>query len=118
MSYADPQSVTVNAVAQSLPRTGSSLNAGTFQSAAADYKLGVTHSLGRRNQHRARLDNSKIIVDPLASDRNLPVSMSTYLVVDVPVTGYSTTEVKQQIIALADWLKAGTNADKLAGNEI
>lgn len=116
--YTDPQSVTVNAVAQSLPRTGASLTAGTFKKDDGTLVLSVTHSSGRRAQHRVRLDNSKIVVDPFASDRNIPVSMSAYLVVDVPTTGYSNTEIAQQVTALADWLKASTNTAKLIGGEI
>lgn len=115
--YADPQSVTVSAVAQSLPRTGSSLTGGKFKKDDGSYVLGVSHTEGRRIQHRVRLDNSKIVVDPLASDRNLPVSMSTFLQVDVPLTGYSAAEIAAQVIAIADWLKAGTNAAKLVGGE-
>lgn len=116
--FPDPQSVTVATVAKSMPRVGSSLNAGKFTDPTREYTLSVNQSNGRRNQARVRLDNSKIIVDPLASDRNLPVSMSVYLVVDTPLTGYSSQQVVDQIIALADWLKAGTNSAKLVGGEI
>lgn len=116
--FADPQSVTINTVAKSLARTGASLNAGRFATPEQDIVLSVNQSSGRRVQHRVRLDNSKIVTDPLASDRNLPVSMSCYIVVDMPVTGYSGAEAIQQVKALADWLKASTNADKLIGNEV
>jgi xylose isomerase len=116
--YADPQSVTVNAVAISHARIGNSLTSSKYQSTDGTSVLSVNQSSGRRNQHRARLDNSKIVVDPLASDRNLPVSMSCFVQIDVPPTGYTVTEMKYQLIALADWIKAGTNADKLLGNEI
>lgn len=116
--FADPQSVTVNAVAQSLPRTGTDLVQGRYAKSDRTYSLAISHSSGRRLQHRARLDNNKIVVDPLASDRNLPVSMSVYIVVDVPPTGYTNTEIAQQVIALADWLKASTNTDRLVGGEV
>lgn len=116
--YADPQSVTINTVAQSLPRIGSSLNQGQYKIADGSYVLTISHSQGRRIQHRVRLDNSKVITDPLATDRNLPVSMSAYLVVDVPIVGYSVGDMGYQITGLADWLKAGTNTAKLVGGEI
>jgi len=118
--FSDPQSVTINAVAQSLPRTGSSLNRGKFTKADGTVAISVTQNTGRRNQHAVRLDHSKIITDPLASDRNLPVSMSVFLTVDVPATGYTNAEQQQMVTALADWLKASTNAntDKLIGGEI
>lgn len=116
--FADPQSVTINAVATSLPRIGAGSDTGRFALADRTVNLAVSHSTGRRIQHRVRLDNSKIIVDPLSSTRNLPVSMSAYLVVDVPLVGYSVAEMGYQVTAVADWLKAGTNTAKLLGNEI
>lgn len=117
--FSDPQSVTVNAVAQSLPRTGSSLTSGKFQKADGSYVLTVSHVSGKRNQHKVRLDSSKVITDPFASDRSIPVSATVYLTVDVPVVGYTTVEMTQLVVALADWLKASTNAntDKLVGGE-
>jgi hypothetical protein len=46
--------------------------------------------------------------------------MSVFLTVDVPATGYTNAEQQQMVTALADWLKASTNAntDKLIGGEI
>lgn len=118
--FSDPQSVTVNAVAQSMPRTGSSLTSGKFAKADGSYSLTTSQSTGRRNQHKVRLDSNKIIVDPFASERNLPVSMSIFLTVDVPPVGFSNVEQEQLVTALADWLKASTNANtiKLIGGEI
>jgi hypothetical protein len=116
--YTDPQVVTVSTVAKSLPRVGTSLNASKYQTADRSRALSVTHTSGRRNQDRARLDYSKIVTDPLASDRNLPVGLSVYLVVDTPPTGFSNAEIAAEIIALADWLKTSTNTDKLVGGEI
>jgi len=116
--YADPQVVTVNTVAQSLPRIGAGSDSGRFSSATRDFVLTVSHSAGRRFQHRVRLDHSKIVTDPLASDRNLPVSMSVYLVADVPPVGYTVGEVGYNVTAVADWLKLTTNSARLIGGEI
>jgi hypothetical protein len=116
--FSDPLSVTVATVTKSLPKVGSSLNQSVFRTADRAYQFAITQTSGRRNQARVRLDNSKVITDPLASDRNVPVSMSVYTVVDTPLTGYTAAEVKDQLIAHADWLKAAGNADKLVGGEI
>lgn len=115
--FSDPQSVTVNTVAKSLPRVGSSLNASKYTSSDRALSLSITHTDGRRRQDRIRLDATKVITDPMASDRNIAVSMSVYTVVDTPTVGYSQTEVVEQLIALADWLKASGNAAKLVGGE-
>jgi hypothetical protein len=116
--FPDPQVVTVNAVAQSLPGIGTTLNVGKYRSPDRTYTLSISHNSGRRDQHRVRLDYSKIIVDPFASDRMIPVSMSTYLHVDVPVSGVSVAEMGLQVTALADWLKATTNTTRFVGGEI
>lgn len=115
--FSDPQSVTVATVAKSLPRVGSSLNTSKYATADRALNLSIVHTDGRRRQDRVRLDNSKVITDPMASDRNLPVSMSVYLVVDTPPVGYNQQEVIDQVIALADWLKATGNAAKFIGGE-
>lgn len=118
MAFSDPNSVTVSTVAKSLPRTGSSNNSGKFRMDTGEYELTITHNVGRRNRSQLVLVNSKVVVDPFASDRNIPVSMSTGVYVDVPATGYSAGDIAAQLIAVADWLKAGTNSAKLVGREI
>jgi hypothetical protein len=115
--YADPQSVTVATVAQSLPRIGMAIDAGKFRESDGSYELSVSHSSGRRSQHRVRLDSSKVVDDPYATDRNLPVSISGYVVLDAPLAGYSVAEQADHLIAIADWLKASTNALRLVGGE-
>lgn len=115
--YADPQSVTVDTVAQSLVRTGMAIDAGRFGKSDGSYTLAISHSSGRRNQHRARLDSNKIITDPYASERNLPVSASVYVVLDVPTVGFTVDEQEALLVALADWLKASTHAAQLAASE-
>lgn len=117
--FADPQSVTVNAVAVSLPRVGSSLNSGRFQKDDGTYSLTVSHATGKRNQHKVRLDVNKIVTDPFASDRNLPVSASVFLTLDMPPAGFTNAELVTYLVALADWLKASTNSasTKLVGGE-
>lgn len=115
--YADPQSVTVNSVAQSLPNVGRSLDTGKYATPLKDYVLTIGHSAGRRNQHRVRLDYSKIIVDPYASTRNVNVSMSVYTIIDVPTVGFTALEMGYPVTALADWLKASTNTARLIGGE-
>ncbi len=116
--YADPLSVTVSTVAKSLPRIGSSLNSGSFRMDTGEYELKIQHNQGRRNRSQVTLVSSKIVTDPFASDRNIPVSMSTAVYIDTPASGYTAAEVAAQLIALADWLKASTNAAKLVGREI
>lgn len=110
MAYSDPQSVTINAVANSLPRVGSGENTGSFRKDDGNVVLSVKHSYGRRTRRQVRLDFSKIAADPLISSQNIKYSMSVFLNVDVPVTGFTIVEQKQIVDALTAWLAAGAGA--------
>jgi len=120
MAFADPQSVTINAVAVSLPRISSDRNSGVFQKDDATVKLTVSHSYGKgRARRMLRLDHSKIAADPLLAGVNVKKTTSVYMVVDVPETGYTITEQKQIVDALTAYLTAtsGARATQLLGGE-
>lgn len=120
--YADPQSVTINAVAQSLPRTGTGVNgpfSAQYTKDDGNVVLSVSHQYGKRTRRTARLDLTKIAVDPLVSSTSIKYGMSAYLVVDVPPTGFTVVEAKQLVDALTGWLTAtsGANATRLLAGE-
>lgn len=119
MAFADPQSVTINAVAQSLPRTSSGVNAGVFTKDDGNVRLSVQHQYGKRTRRTIRLDHSKIAADPLISSTNIKYSASVYLVTDAPITGYTVAEMKQLVDALTAYLTAssGARATQLLGGE-
>lgn len=119
MSFSDPQTVTINAVAQVLPRTSTRDNAGVFTKDSGDVKLTVSSLYGKRSRRTARLDHRKVAADPLFPAQNTPYSMSFYVVADVPVTGYSIVEQKQIVDALVAWLSAssGANVTALLGGQ-
>lgn len=119
MAFADPQSVTVVGGAASLPRISSGVNTGTFQSADANTKLTLTHSYGKRIRRTARLDLRKIAADPLSTAYNAQYSMSAYMVIDVPLLGYTTADEVTNVAGLCGWFTATTNANltKLLGGE-
>lgn len=119
MAFADPQSVTINAVANSLPRTSSGVNSGVFTKDDGNVKLSVAHQYAKRTRRTIRLDHSKIAADPLISAQNIKYSMSAYLVVDMPITGYTVAEAKQIIDGLTAYLTAssGARVTQLLGGE-
>lgn len=119
MAFADPQSVTINAVANTLPRVSSGINSGVFQKDDGNVKLSVSHQYAKRTRRTIRLDHSKIAADPLISAQSIRYSMSAYLVVDLPTTGYTVAEAKQIIDALVAYLAASTGArvTQLLGGE-
>jgi hypothetical protein len=119
MALSDPQSVTINAVAISLPRTGSGTSSGTFSSNDGTVQETISHQYGKRNRHLFRIDHSKIAADPLISAQNIKYTMSFYVVADVPVTGYTVVEVKQVIDGFITQLNASSGAliTKMLGGE-
>jgi hypothetical protein len=118
MSFADPQSVTINAVANTLPRISTGVNTSAYSKDDGTVKVTVSHDYGKRTRRTIRLDHSKIAADPLTAE-NAKFSMSTYVVVDVPVSGYSIAEAKQVVDALSAYLTAGSGSavTKLLGGE-
>jgi hypothetical protein len=117
--FTDPQSVTINGVATSMPRVSSSANQSTYKTADQLTQFALSSQYGRRVRRMARLDSSKIAADPLTAGQSLPVSMSAYLVVDVPLVGYTIAEQKYYVDALTGWLTltSGSNVTKLLGGE-
>lgn len=119
MAFADPQ--TFNAL--TLPRTGFSNNGtdpSTFTTVDGTTRLSVQHSYGKRTRRTIRVDFSKIAADPLISSQNIKYSMAAYIVVDLPITGFTVAEAKAQIDALTAYLTASTGArvTQLLGGEV
>jgi hypothetical protein len=119
LAFTDPQTLTINAVANPLPRTASGNSAGSFTRNDGTVKLAVSSAYGKRTRRTARVDFSKIAPDPLIASTNIKFSMSAYVVVDVPVTGFSIEEQKYIVDALTKWLTdtSGANTTKLLGGE-
>jgi len=119
MAYADPQSLTISGSAISLPRTGSAQNAGAFTSNDGLVSLSVSSIYGKRTRRTLRLSHSKVAADPLLAGQNIPVSMSTYIVTDTPLTGYTVAEAKAVVDAFVAYLTASTGArvSQLLGGE-
>lgn len=120
MAFADPQTVTINAVAQNLPRVSSGVNSGVFQKDDSTVKLTVSHQYGKgRARRMLRLDHSKVAADPLMASVNVRLSGSVYIVCDFPQVGYTVAEAKQIVDALTAYLTAssGARATQLLGGE-
>lgn len=119
MSYSDPQTVTVSGSPVTLPRTGSDSNGGRFTSADGNYQLSVAHSYGKRYRRTIRLTQLKTSADPFVPTQNVKSSMSSYIVVDTPLNGYTVTEAKAVVDALVAYLSASTGArvTQLLGGE-
>ncbi len=119
MAFVDPQSVTINSVAKSLPRTSVDTNASFYATDDGLIKLTASHQYGKRKRSLLRLDFSKTAPDPLISSTNIVYSMSVSVVVDRPLAGFTVAEAKQIVDAMSGYLTAssGANTTKFLGGE-
>ncbi|DAD52004.1 coat protein [ssRNA phage Zoerhiza.2_12] len=92
MSLTDPQSITISAVTTPLPRVSTGKNVAEYLSADGLIRLTLSHVYGRRTRRVVRLDHSKLTPDPFIPAQNTKVSMSNYMVFDVPTAGYTNAE--------------------------
>lgn len=117
--YADPQSVTVNAVAQSLPRQGTASpdRIGSFATADGTFQFDVRQNkTSNRFRREVRLTQKKVAADPITT-LNKEISSSVMIVVDEPRWGFSDVELGYLTSAIISWFTAG-NRDKLLGGEL
>lgn len=98
MSLADPQSVTISGNTTSLPRVSVGDDRSEYQSGDGLIHLVASHDYGKRVRRMVRIDTSKVTADPFRPAENVQVSMSNYIVFDLPPAGYTAAE------ALAIWV--------------
>jgi hypothetical protein len=110
VAIADPISVDIGAGAVSLPRIGFGQTSGIFQSADTKLKVTFSHATGKRIRSVARLDVNKIAPDPLFPAQNTPYSMAMYVVVDVPLVGFSQADQQGVYTGLTGMLNATSYA--------
>jgi len=111
MAFADPQTVTISGVTIPLPRVSTQGDETIYQSADSLTQMLASHDQGKRNRHLLRLNASKVTSDPFGPTENVEVSMSCYIVFDVPIAGYTNAEqlavytgFKTQFTATSDLL--------------
>ncbi len=113
---ADPQSVTINAVATSLARTLAGPNSNEYSSADGLTKMITRQAISAtRFRREIRLSQQKVAADPI-SGLNKQLGVSVYLVIDEPRSGFTDTEIGYLIDALKSW-STSTNYNKVLGGE-
>jgi hypothetical protein len=119
MALTDPQSITIAGTTTPLPRVSTGKNQAEYLSADGLIKLGLSHAYGRRTRRVLRLDHSKLTADPYIPAQNAKVSMSCYMVIDVPVAGYTNQQVMDTYLGLKTLMTATSDANisKLIGGE-
>jgi hypothetical protein len=119
MAFTDPQTVTISAVAIPLPRVSVEDDESTYQSNDGLVSLQASHEQGKRMRHLLRINHSKLTSDPFRPTENVKVSMSNYIVFDLPPAGYTATEAKAVFDGFRAMFAATTDQQivKLLGGE-
>lgn len=120
MALTDPISLTIATVATPFPRVSTSGSTSSYKTADGSRTVTASHQYGaKRIRTQVRLDSQKVAPDPLVSAQNIVHSMSTYVVIDRGVTGYTPAELKVEFDALANFLLAtsGSQLLKILGGE-
>jgi hypothetical protein len=121
LSFSDPLSITINSVATSFPRTVINGRSAEYATADGAYKLIISHTVDAKNNlkgesHLAKLTQRKLSTNPLVNLQEW-VEASVWMVIKQPSSGYTDTELKYLIAALATSFMTAGNQDKILGNE-
>ncbi len=113
---ADPESLVVNGVTISLPKTQMGPTQSVYTSADGLTSLTVKqNTTASRFRREIRASQSKVAADPLTGvNKNL--GLSVYMVIDQPRFGFSNTEIAYLIEALRAYCVA-VNYNKVLGGE-
>lgn len=110
MSFADPQTITISGVTTPLPKVSTEGDETIYQSADGLIQMLASHDIGKRYRHLLRVNHSKLTADPFIPAENVKVSMSCYIVFDVPPVGYTAAEQLAVYTGFKTQFTAGTDA--------
>lgn len=94
--FTDPQSITISGTAISLPRTSQVGDESLYTSEDGLVQLAISHESGAKGRNRRviRVNHAKLTADPFIPAENVRVSMSNYIVFDVPAAGYTVAQAQ------------------------
>jgi len=119
MAFTDPQSITISAVTSPLPRISVEQDESLYQSADGLIQLLASHDVGKRARRMLRINHAKLTADPFRPSENVKVSMSNYIVFDLPPAGYTSAEALAVYTGFKTLYTASSDAliTKLLGGE-
>lgn len=123
MALADPIAITVNSVAVSLPKTGTTEHGGAYTKDDGTIVVRVNHIPAKNSQgvtkRTLELAVTKTSADPLNASVNVQKTFRFFLNGQEPAVGFSIAEKKDIAQALMTWVNAtsGANLVKWLGGE-
>ncbi len=116
---ADPQSITVGGTAVPIPRTGIGATSADYTSADGAYRLRVNQTANSTTRRTSiTLQSNKIAADPLSAVNSRKSDLVGFSIT-APIDGFTITEQKDQVVALATFLTSSSAATlvKILGGE-
>jgi hypothetical protein len=117
MSLTEPADVALDDGATSFFLVSREAQRAVYRSSTGKYEIVVSHQEGKRNRRNLRLNVVETTADPFVPAENVEVSYSAYLVVDMPIAGFSNTDVNTCITGLMAWLASGTVTNQFLRGE-
>jgi len=115
--FTDPQSVTVNAVAKSMPKISSDGTKTIYRSSDGNFELTVSHQLSRgRIRSLVKISQRAIVPDPLTSVNDYE-TLIFQMIIDRPEVGFDATTVGYLITGVTAWINTAGVVGKLYGQE-
>lgn len=116
MAFADPQSITVNAIAKSMDRVKSEGFRSEYAMPDQEYKMVISHQVTKgRIRRMVRVDFRKVVADPLTAVNDYQ-NLGVYFVIDEPEYGFTDTDIDYVVQALKTWASSA-NVLKVLGNQ-
>jgi len=117
--FTDPQNITIDGVAKSLPRVSVGNMTANYRSSDGGLELSIAHSANKRERSVVRATTNKVGADPFDSTRSKAYTAQAYLVIDTPLNGagFTDAELEDHVNGLLDFLKGAGNLAKILGKE-
>lgn len=116
----DPQSITVSAVAQPLPKVLSDGTSSSYAKSDNTFGLSIRHTSftkdkKKRIKHLAAFTQRAIVPDPLTAANDYE-TVSVSVQIDRPEAGFTSAQVQAMVTGFQSWLTS-TIVGKLYGRE-
>lgn len=114
---ADPQTVTINAVAKTLNRTSTEGTRSIYQTDDGEFRFTVSHqeTSKKRIRRMVRVDQTVVAADPLTAE-NAYQSAGVYIVIDEPEFGFTDAQLGYIAAGLTAWATP-TNVGKICASQ-
>lgn len=120
MALADPQTITVNAVAKVMPRIVSTGTSSQYELADKTFGLSIKHNSFKQDKKSrikslAAFTQRAVVPDPLTTINDYE-TVTVSVQIDRPEAGFTQTQIDQMVTGFKTWLDS-TMVGKLFGRE-